>query len=58
MRDLFKLKQNDIPGDVLQLLFDFLSNRKQMVVLNGQNWSWTNIHAGVPQGSILGPLFF
>ena len=28
------------------------------MVLNGQNSSWTNIEAGVPQGSILGSLFF
>ena len=31
--------------------------RKQRVVLNGQHSSWTNVQAGVPQGSILGPLF-
>ena len=37
---------------------DFLYQRKQRVVLNGKHLSWTNIEAGVPQGSILGPLFF
>ena len=50
---VFKLKQNGISVDLHHILFDFLSNRKQRVVLNRQNVSWTNVHAGVPQGSIL-----
>ena len=36
----------------------FLQDRKQRTVLNGQNSDWGDISAGVPQGSILGPLFF
>ena len=32
--------------------------RENKVVLNEQDLSWTNVQAGVLQGSILGPLFF
>ena len=55
---LYKLKQNGISGNLLETLTDFLKDRKQRVVLNGQNSSLANIEAGVPQGSILGPLLF
>ena len=55
---LYKLKQNGISGNLLETLTDFLKDRKQKVVLNGQNCSWANIEAGVLQGSILGPLMF
>ena len=55
---IYKLRQYVFTGNLFALLTDFLSNRKQRVVLNGQHSSWADIKAGVPLGSILGPLLF
>ena len=43
---------------LFSLIKDFLSNRKQSVVLNGKCSSWMDVQARVPQDSILGPLLF
>ena len=55
---VFKLKQNGISGDLLNIFEGFLRNRKKRVVFNGQTSNWKKIHTGAPQGSILGPLLF
>ena len=52
----YKLRQNGISGELLNILTDFLDNRTQRVILNGQYSSWAKAEAGVLQGSILGPL--
>ena len=53
-----KLNQYEILENLLCLIKCLLINRKQRVVVNVQTSSWTNILAGVPQRSILGPLCF
>ena len=55
---IYKLKQNAVAGNLLDTLTNFLKERKERVILNGQYSTWTNVEAGVPQGSILGPLLF
>ena len=47
-----------ITGIPPKLIQSFLNNRLQRVVLNDQTSAWTPVLAGVPQDSILGPLFF
>ena len=46
---LFKLQKMGIVGDLLLWFKDYLSNRKQRVVISGIESSWEDINAGVPQ---------
>jgi len=55
---LFKLEKLGIGGVLLQWFRSYLSGRKQRVVIEGSQSSWKEIKAGVPQGSVLGPLLF
>ena len=53
-----KLKALGINGSLLKWFSSYLQERRQRVIIPGCKSNWTNIQAGVPQGSILGPLLF
>ena len=55
---LFKIKQLGIVGPLFNWLKSYVSGRHQKVVLNGCQSTICSLTAGVPQGSILGPLLF
>ncbi len=55
---LYKIKKFGIKGNLHKWLKSYLSNRKQWVVLNGVSSYLKELRAGVPQGSVLGPLLF
>ena len=53
-----KLQKYGIKNDVLNLLKDYLSHRTQQTSINGTLSQPREINYGVPQGSVLGPIFF
>ena len=53
-----KLKSYGADGKTTDLVHDYLANRRQRVRLGDQFSNWEEISVGVPQGSVLGPLFF
>jgi hypothetical protein len=56
---LKKLKQQfGIDGTLLKFIMNYLKDRQQRVVIGGSQSGLKAVRSGVPQGSILGPLFF
>jgi hypothetical protein len=55
---LAKLEHYEVRGEVLGLLGSYLGGRFQYVVYNGGKSGRWEVRCRVPQGSVLGPLFF
>ncbi|CAH1257307.1 Hypp1814 [Branchiostoma lanceolatum] len=55
---IYKLSRYGIKGPLNKWFSDYLVDRQQRVVINGIASTWGYTRAGVPQGSILGPLLF
>lgn len=53
-----KLEHCNVAGTVLSWLRAYLTGRRQRVAVEGTTSDWLLIPAGVPQGSVLGPLLF
>ena len=58
MRLMGKLKAYGVEGNTAKWITEYLNNRSQVVVVNGEKSLPADIISGIPQGTVLGPLLF
>ena len=58
IRVLLKLKAHGLDNDAINWIEKWFIQRRQRVIVNSEISNWKSVLSGVPQGSVLGPIFF
>ena len=55
---ILKLKSNGMGNSIINWKEQWLTDRRQMVVVDGEVSSWKSVLSGLPQGSVIWPILF